>query len=83
MIVQSGRYISRGVKVVLVTGGGSSSQGQTVTSVDTVNPDGTKTVVILSTIKDNGFVQPTTSNEMVWSGTVPPQNVVTWKLPKA
>ncbi|USW54651.1 Putative glycoside hydrolase family 30, glycosyl hydrolase, all-beta [Septoria linicola] len=83
MMAQFSRYMPKGARVVLVAGGGTDSQGQTVTSVGTVNPDGSRTVAILSTAKSNVFIKLNTTSGTTWSGTVPPQSLVTWKLPKA
>lgn len=84
MMAQFSRYMPKGARVVLVSGGGSNSNGQMVQAVGTVNPDGTRTVVILSTVTNAVFLRLTMSSTgQVWSGTVPAQSVVTWVLPRS
>ncbi|KAF2217435.1 glycoside hydrolase family 30 protein [Cercospora zeae-maydis SCOH1-5] len=83
MMAQFSRYMPRGARVVLVSGGGSNNaSGQMVQAVGTVNPDGSRTVVILSTVTNALFLRLTMSSGQVWSGTVPAQSVVTWVLPR-
>ena len=80
MMAQFSRYMPRGSIVVPVVGGGSNSNG-TVQSIATVNPNGSRTVVMLSTFTNSVFMQLNTTSGTVWSGSLPGQSVTTWVLP--
>lgn len=80
MMAQFSRYMPRGSIVVPVAGGGSNSNGS-VESIATVNPNGSRTVVMLSKFTNSVFVQLNTTSGTVWSGSLPGQSVTTWVLP--
>lgn len=82
MMAQFSKYMPPGAKVLPVSGGGTNSNGQSVQSVASVNPDGTRTVVVLSTVTNSLYLTLNTTSGQTWTGTVPGQSVVTWVLPK-
>ncbi|EME86370.1 glycoside hydrolase family 30 protein [Pseudocercospora fijiensis CIRAD86] len=82
MMAQFSKFMPGGARVLPVAGGGSISNGQAVQSVGSINPDGTRTVVFLSTVTNSVYMTLNTTSGQTWSGTIPPQSVVTWILPK-
>ena len=64
--------------------GGRFTDGTGVDSVTTLNPDGTRTVVIVNKLSDEVYVEVGfTSTGETWNGEVPSESVVTWTLPPA
>uniref|UniRef100_L7J6R4 glucan endo-1,6-beta-glucosidase n=1 Tax=Pyricularia oryzae (strain P131) TaxID=1143193 RepID=L7J6R4_PYRO1 len=80
MIGQYSRYIPRNAVVHVVTGSYSWPDDTGVESVATVNPDGSRTVVIENKLEDDVHVTlHTVKSSQVWSGKVSAKNVVaTW-----
>ena len=79
MMGQFSRYIPVGATVLSSDDGGSG--GGNVESVVTLNPDGTRTVVI---VNKGGDVTASASFQTggdSWTGDVPGQSVVSWVLP--
>lgn len=82
MMAQFSRYMPKGSRVVPLTGNGGNGNGD-LQSIATVNPNGSRTVVILNTFANTVFMQMNTTSGTVWSGSLPPSSVVTWVLPRA
>lgn len=84
MIGQYSRYIPRNAVVHVVTGSYSWPDDTGVESVATVNPDGTRTVVIENKLKNDVHITlHTAKSSQVWSGKVSAKSVTTWLLPPA
>ncbi|KAH8836577.1 hypothetical protein MCOR12_006725 [Pyricularia oryzae] len=84
MIGQYSRYIPRNAVVHVVAGSYSWPDDTGVESVATVNPDGSRTVVIENKLKDDVHVTlHTVKSSQVWSGKVSAKSVTTWLLPPA
>jgi O-glycosyl hydrolase len=82
-MAQFSKFMPRGAIVLSGTGSYSYSDGTGVESVATLNPDGTRTVVIMNTFGNDIYVTLNTSSEEEWSGNIPTESVVTWVLPAA
>ncbi|KAF7561331.1 hypothetical protein G7046_g2812 [Stylonectria norvegica] len=84
MIGQFSRYIPKGAVVVDGTGSWLYDDGTGVESVSTINPDGTRTVVVQNRYTHDMFVRVKTESEgSTWNSKVPASSVTTWVLPKA
>lgn len=83
MLGQFSKFIPRGATVLSGTGSYTYSSGQGVQSVATVNPDGSRTVVIENKFDNDVYVTLTTSSGETWSGNIYTESVVTWLLPAA
>lgn len=83
MMAQFSKFIPRGAIVLSGTGSYTYSSDEGIQSVATLNPDGTRTVVILNTFSNDVYTTVTTSSGEEWSGNVPTKSVVTWILPAA
>ncbi|KAJ9137085.1 Glycoside hydrolase family 30 protein [Pleurostoma richardsiae] len=80
MIGQFSKFIPKGATVLSGTGSYSYSDGTGLQSVATLNPDGTRTVVIENKFSNDVYVTLTAATE-TWSGRVYENSVVTWVLP--
>lgn len=83
MIAQFSKFMPKGAIVLSGTGSYTYSNGGGVQSVASLNPDGTRTVVIENTFSNDVYVTLTTGTWQTWSGNVPSQSVTTWVLPAA
>ena len=83
MMAQFSKYMPRGAVVMPVSGSGTNSKGESVQSVATLNPDGTRTVVVLNTVVNDVWMVLNTTGGQHWSGVLPGQSTTTWVLPKA
>ncbi|EME45139.1 glycoside hydrolase family 30 protein [Dothistroma septosporum NZE10] len=83
MMAQFSKYMPRNAVVLPVNGSGSDSLGETVQSVATINPDGTRSVVIMNTVQNDVWMTLNTTGGQQWSGVLPGQSTTTWVLPKA
>lgn len=83
MIAQFSKFIPTGAIVLNGSGSYSYSDGTGIQSVATVNPDGTRTVVIVCNFSSEQYVTLTTSSGETWGGTVPALSTTTWLLPAA
>lgn len=81
MLAQYSKFIPVGAVVVQGTGSYTYEDGTGVQSVATMNPDGSRTVVIESTLEDDMTISLNTASGENWSGMVPARSVVTWVLP--
>lgn len=78
---QFSRFMSAGAIVLAGTGSYTYDSGAGIESVATLNPDGTKTVVIKNTFGNDIAVTATLASGNQWTGLVPENSVVTWVLP--
>jgi O-glycosyl hydrolase len=79
MMAQFSKFIPPGAIVLSGSGSYTYSSGGGVQSVASLNPDGTRTVVIENTF-DNDITLSTSSGQE-WSGNIPTESVTTWVLP--
>ena len=79
-MAQLSKFIPKGATVLSGTGSAEDEDGG-IQSVATLNPYGTRTVVILNTYHNAVYLTSTTSNCQKWSGNIPTESVVTWVLP--
>lgn len=83
MMAQFSKFIPKGAVVLSGTGSYLYSDGTGMQSVATVNPDGTRTVVIENKFDNDVYVTLTTQSGETWSGMTYANSVVTWLLPAA
>lgn len=81
MIGQFSRFIPKGARILAGTGSWSYSDDTGLQSVASLNPDGSKTVVILNKFSNDIYVTVTFKSGAKWSGRVYKKSVVTWILP--
>lgn len=77
---QFSKFMPHGAIVLSGTGSYDYSTGG-IQSVASLNPDGTRTVVIENTFSNDVYVTVSTSSGQKWSGNVPTESVTTWVLP--
>ncbi|KAJ5197824.1 Endo-1-6-beta-D-glucanase neg1 [Penicillium cinerascens] len=80
MMAQFSKFMPPGAIVLSGTGSYTYSSGG-VQSVASLNPDGTRTVVIENTFSNDIYVTLSTQSGQEWSGNVPSESVTTWVLP--
>ena len=80
MMAQFSKFIPPGAIILDGTGSYSYDTGG-VQSVASVNPDGTRSVVIENTFSNDVYVYLTTESGEQWAGNVPTESVTTWVLP--
>ncbi|KAK1237301.1 hypothetical protein MKX08_002926 [Trichoderma sp. CBMAI-0020] len=84
MMGQFSKFIPRGAVVVDGTGSYLYSDNTGMEAVGTLNPDGTRTVVIQNRFNKEIWVQVGTESEgQTWNARVPALSVTSWILPKA
>lgn len=81
MMAQFSRFMPPGAVVLNGNGSYTYSGGGGVQSVASVNPDGTRAVVIENTFSNDVYVSLSTASGEEWSGNVPSESVTTWVLP--
>ncbi|PWY86751.1 beta-1,6-glucanase [Aspergillus heteromorphus CBS 117.55] len=81
MMAQFSKFMPPGAIVLNGTGSYTYSGGGGLQSVASVNPDGTRTVVIENLFGNEVYVQVEMGSGEVWSGSVPEESVTTWVLP--
>ncbi|RFU31474.1 hypothetical protein B7463_g4868, partial [Scytalidium lignicola] len=81
MMAQFSKFMPPGAIVLSGTGSYTYSSGGGVESVASLNPDGTRTVVIENTFGNDIYVTLSTSSGQHWSGNIPSESVTTWILP--
>ena len=77
-MVQVSKFMPPGATVLSGTGSSGGLQ-----SVASLNPDGTRTVVIENTFSNDIYLSLTTSSGEEWSGDIPTESVTTRILPAA
>lgn len=78
---QFSKFMPRGATVLSGTGSYIYGDGSGLESVATVNPDGTRTVVIENRFGNDVYVTVKTGSGQTWSGRVYTKSLVTWVLP--
>ncbi|KAJ5116129.1 glucan endo-1-6-glucosidase BGN16.3 [Penicillium angulare] len=81
MIAQFSKFIPNGAKILSGTGSYTYSSGGGIQSVASLNPDGTRSVVIENLFDNDVYVTLTTESGEEWSGDIPSESVTTWVLP--
>ncbi|KAH8811003.1 putative beta-1,6-glucanase [Xylogone sp. PMI_703] len=81
MMAQFSKFMPPGAIVLNGSGSYTYSGGGGVQSVASLNPDGTRTVVIENTFTNDIYVTLTTNSGEQWSGNIPTSSVTTWVLP--
>ncbi|CAI7665691.1 unnamed protein product [Penicillium glandicola] len=80
MMAQFSKFMPPGAVVLNGTGSYTNSTGG-VRSVASLNPDGTRAVVIQNTFSDDIYITLSTNSGQEWSGNIPSESVTTWVLP--
>ena len=81
MMGQFSKFMPRGATVLEGTGSNTNSSGVGVESVASLNPDGTRSVVIENKFSNAVYIAVTTKSGETWSGLVEAESVTTWVLP--
>ncbi|KAJ5120165.1 Endo-1-6-beta-D-glucanase neg1 [Penicillium atrosanguineum] len=81
MMAQFSKFMPPGAIVLSGTGSYTYSSGEGIQSVASLNPDGTRSVVIENTFSNDVYLTLTTQGGQEWSGNVPSESVTTWVLP--
>jgi glucan endo-1,6-beta-glucosidase len=81
MMGQFSKFMPRGATVLSGSGSYTYSDGTGLESVASLNPDGTRTVVIENKFANDIYVTLTTTSGQTWSGLIYTNSVVTWILP--
>jgi len=83
MMAQFSKFIPKGAVVLSGTGSYTYADGTGIQSVATINPDGSRTVVIENKFGNDVYVTLTTKTGETWSGNTRGNSLVTWVLPAA
>jgi glucosylceramidase len=84
MMGQFSKFMPKGGKIVDTTGSYLFNDDQGLEMVASINPDGTRTVVIQNRYSNDIFVKVQAESEsQPWTAKVPATSVTTWVLPKA
>lgn len=81
MMAQFSRFMPKGAIVLEGSGSYSYADGTGIQSVASVNPDGSRTVVMTNMFAEDVFVTVQLGSGGAWSGRVLQNSVVTWVLP--
>ena len=82
MLGQFSKFIPRNAIVLDGTGSYDYGNGQKVEAVGTLNPDGTRTIVVENTFDEDIWLSVTMgSGEGTWNGQITANGVTTWILP--
>jgi glucosylceramidase len=82
MLAQFSKFIPIGAQIVSGSGSYSYSDGTGVQSVASVNPDGSRTVVIQNDFSNDVYVTVNTTSGQ-WSGNAGASGLTTWVLPSS
>lgn len=80
MLGQFSKFIPKGATILNGTGSYDYGNGK-IESTASLNPDGTRSVVIENTFTNDVYLTLTTGSGETWSGPLLAQSVVTWLLP--
>lgn len=83
MMAQFSKFMPSGATVLDGSGSYSYSDGTGIQSVASLNPDGSKTVVMTNKFANDIYVTVNLQSGASWSGRVYQNSVVTWVLPAA
>ncbi|PWY76025.1 glucan endo-1,6-glucosidase BGN16.3 [Aspergillus sclerotioniger CBS 115572] len=81
MMAQFSKFMPSGAIVLNGSGSYTYSNGGGIQSVASLNPDGTRTVVIENTFSNDIYLTLSTESGEEWSGNIPSESVTTWVLP--
>ena len=81
MMAQFSKFMPSGAIVLNGSGSYTYSSGGGIQSVASLNPDGTRTVVIENTFSNDIYLTLSTESGEEWSGNIPSESVTTWVLP--
>lgn len=81
MLAQYSKFMPPGATVLSGTGSYQWDDQTGIQSVASLNPDGTRSVVIQSTMNADVYLTLDTASGEQWSGNIPSNTVVTWVLP--
>ncbi|KAJ4391022.1 Endo-1,6-beta-D-glucanase neg1 [Gnomoniopsis smithogilvyi] len=81
MMAQFSKFIPTGATILDGTGSYTYGDGTGIQSVASLNPDGSKTVVITNKFGNDVYVTVSLESGKTWSGRVYQNSVVTWVLP--
>lgn len=81
MLAQYSKFMPPGATVLSGTGSYQRDDQTGIQSVASLNPDGTRSVVIQSTMNADVYLTLDTASGEQWSGNIPSNTVVTWVLP--
>ena len=81
MMAQYSKFMPRGATVLSGNGSFTYGDGTGLQSVATLNPDGTRTVVVENDFAKDIYVTLKTAGGQTWSGLIKALSVVTWILP--
>ncbi len=80
-MAQISKFIPKGAVILGGSGSYSYAGYAGIQSVASLNPDGTRTVVIENTFGNDVYVTVTTASGQTWSGNALARSVTTWVLP--
>ena len=83
MLGQFSKFIPKGATILNLSGSADYGSGGKFEGTASLNPDGTRTVVIENTFGNAVYVTLTTTSGETWSGPVGTNSVTTWLLPAA
>jgi glucan endo-1,6-beta-glucosidase len=81
MMAQFSKFMPRGATVLASTQNAAYADGTGIQMTGSLNPDGTRTVVIENKFKNNIYVTVQMASGDSWSGDVYVNSTVTWLLP--
>ncbi|CAI7635296.1 unnamed protein product [Penicillium pancosmium] len=81
MMAQFSKFIPVGATILSGNGSYTYSGGGGVQSVASLNPDGTRSVVIENLFDNDIYLTLNTKSGEEWSGDIPSESVTTWVLP--
>lgn len=81
MMAQFSKFMPSGATVLNGTGSYTYGDGTGIESVATLNPDGSKTIVMTNKFANDIYVTVDLQSGSSWSGRVYENSVVTWVLP--
>ncbi|KAK4496811.1 hypothetical protein PRZ48_012795 [Zasmidium cellare] len=81
LMAQFSRFMPKGAIVLSMKGYSPTSYKAGLQAVGSLNPDKTRTVVMMNTLTSAVFVRLMTGRGQMWSGSLPKSSVVTWVLP--
>lgn len=82
LLAQYSKFMPPGAIVLRGTGSYQWEDQTGIQSVATLNPDGTRSVVIQNTLRNSVYLTLNTASGQRWGGNIPADTVVTWVLPR-
>jgi len=78
---QFSKFIPPGARILETDGSAVDDNGDGIQAIASLNPDGSRTVVIENTLKNDVNVTVYLNSGVAWVGNVPNSSVTTWVLP--